>query len=46
MDKALQPNLKQASDGHGGTLLTFGASQGSIDLIGYPATTQPHITFA
>ncbi len=44
--KALQPNFKQASDGHGGTLLTFGAGQGSIDLIGYSATTQPHITFA
>ena len=46
VDKALQPNFKQASDGDGGTLLTFGANQGSIDLIGYSATTQPHITFA
>ncbi len=46
VDKALQPNLKQASDGHGGTLLTFGANQGSIDLIGYPSTSQPSITFA
>ena len=46
VDKALQPNFKQASDGHGGTLLTFGANQGSIDLLSYSATTQPHITFA
>ncbi len=45
VDKALQPNFKQASDGHGGTLLTFGANQGSIDLIRVPSITPSNVTF-
>lgn len=40
VDKALQGALVQASDGHGGTLLAFGAKQGSIDLINH-ATVGP-----
>ena len=46
VDKALQPDFKQTSDGHGGTLLTFGANQGSIDLIRVPSITPSNITFA
>jgi len=46
VDKALQPGFKQASDGHGGTLLTFGANQGSIDLIRVPSITPSNVTFA
>jgi len=40
VDQALQGVLVQASDGHGGTLLAFGAKQGSIDLINH-ATVSP-----
>ena len=40
VDQALQGALVQASDGHGGTLLAFGAKQGSIDLINH-ATVSP-----
>ena len=46
VDKALQPDFKQVSDGHGGTLLTFGANQGSIDLIRVPSITPSNVTFA
>ena len=46
VDKALQPSFKQASDGHGGTLLTFGANQGSIDLVGVASITPSSVTFA
>jgi len=46
VDRALQPNFKQASDGHGGTLLTFGANQGSIDLIRVPSITPSNVHFA
>ena len=45
VDKALQPNFKQASDGHGGTLLTFGANQGSIDLIHVPSIAPSNVAF-
>jgi len=45
VDKALQGALTQASDGHGGTLLSFGIKQGSIDLIGHAALSPSNIAF-
>ena len=45
VDKALQGALSQASDGHGGTLLAFGAKQGSIDLISHATVSPSAIRF-
>jgi len=45
VDKALQGALAQAPDGHGGTLLTFGARQGSIDLINHASVGPSAIRF-
>ena len=45
VDKALGGALAQASDGHGGTLLTFGAKQGSIDLINHASVSPSAIRF-
>ena len=45
VDKALGGALAQASDGHGGTLLTFGAKQGSIDLINHASVSPSSIRF-
>ena len=45
VDKALQGALVQASDGHGGTLLAFGAKQGSIDLISHATVSPSAIRF-
>jgi len=45
VDKSLQGALKQAGDGHGGTLLTFGAGQGSIDLIHHASVNQSDLRF-
>ncbi len=45
VDKSLQGALKQASDGHGGTLLTFGAGQGSVDLIHHASVNQSDLRF-
>ncbi len=45
VDKSLQGALKQAGDGHGGTLLTFGAGQGSIDLIHHVSVNQSDLRF-
>ena len=45
VDKALQGALAQAPDGHGGTLLTFGAKQGSIDLINHASVSPSAIRF-
>ena len=44
-DKALQGALVQAPDGHGGTLLAFGAKQGSIDLINHASVSPSAIRF-
>ena len=45
VDKSLQGALAQAPDGHGGTLLTFGAKQGSIDLINHASVGPSAIRF-
>jgi len=45
VDQALQGALVQASDGHGGTLLAFGAKQGSIDLINHASVSPSAIRF-
>ncbi len=45
VDRALQTSFKQASDGHGGTLLTFGAGHGSIDLVGHSAIATSNVSF-
>jgi len=45
VDQALQGALVQASDGHGGTLLAFGAKQGSIDLINHASVSASAIRF-
>ena len=45
VDKTLQGALVQASDGHGGTLLAFGAKQGSIDLINHATVSPSAIRF-
>jgi len=45
VDQALQGALVQASDGHGGTLLAFGAKQGSIDLINQATVSPSAIRF-
>jgi len=45
LDKSLQGSLKQASDGHGGTLLSFGAGGSTIDLINHDTLSQPSIQF-
>ncbi len=45
VDKSLRGTLKQASDGHGGTLLTFGAGQGSVDLIHHASVNQSDLRF-
>ena len=45
IDKSLQGSLKQASDGHGGTLLSFGTGAGTIDLINHGTVGQTSIQF-
>ena len=45
LDKSLQGSLKQASDGHGGTLLSVGAGAGTIDLINHGTLSQSSIQF-
>ncbi len=45
LDKSLQGSLKQASDGHGGTLLSVGAEGGTIDLINHGTLSQSSIQF-
>jgi len=45
VDKALQGALVQAPDDHGGTLLTFGAKQGSINLISHASVSPSAIHF-
>ncbi len=42
VDKSLQSAFKCVSDGHGGSLLTFGTA-GSIDLVGHAAVTAANI---
>ena len=44
-DELLQGTLAQASDGHGGTLLSFGAGAGTVDLISHAALDQSSIRF-
>ena len=44
LDKSLQGSLKQASDGHGGTLLSVGAGS-TIDLITHGTLSQSSIQF-
>ena len=44
-DKSLQGSLTQASDGHGGTLLSVGAGAGTIDLINHGTLSQASIQF-
>ena len=45
IDKSLQGSLKQVSDGHGGTLLSFGTATGTIDLINHGTVGQTSIQF-
>ena len=45
LDKSLQGSLKQASDGHGGTLLSVGAGASTIDLINHGTLSQSSIQF-
>ncbi len=45
IDKSLQGSLKQVSDGHGGTLLSFGTGAGMIDLINHGTVGQTSIQF-
>lgn len=45
VDEALQGAFVQASDSHGGTLLAFGAKQGSIDLINRASISPSAIRF-
>ena len=42
---ALHATGRHAPDGHGGTLLTFGAKQGSIDLINHASVSPSAIRF-
>ncbi len=44
VDKALQGSLQQASDGQGGTMLTFGAGNGhGVDIHGMAAMPSGNI---
>ena len=45
VDKALQGSLKQASDGQGGTMLTFGAGH-AVDIHGIAALPSANILWA
>jgi len=45
VDQALQGALVQTPDGHGGTLLAFGAKQGSIELINHASVSASAIRF-
>ena len=45
VDKSLQGALAQAPDGHGGTLLSFGAKQGSVDLVNHASLSPSNIAF-
>ena len=45
IDKSLQPALEQASDGQGGTLLSFGAGQSSVDLIHHASVNLSDLRF-
>ena len=45
VDKVLQGSLKQASDGHGGTLLGFGSGTGTVDLISHAVLDHSGIRF-
>jgi hypothetical protein len=45
VDKALQSALKEASDGHGGVMLTFGTSGHGVDLVGLPSLAASSIHF-
>jgi len=45
VDQALQDALVQTPDGHGGTLLAFGAKQGSIELINHASVSASAIRF-
>jgi len=45
VDQALQGALAQTPDGHGGTLLAFGAKQGSIELINHASVSASAIRF-
>ncbi len=45
VDQALQGALVQTPDGHGGTLLAFGAKQGSIELINHASVSASALRF-
>ena len=45
IDTSLQNSFQQASDGHGGTMLTAGAAGHGIDLVGVPTLPSSNITF-
>ena len=45
VDKALQASFSQASDNHGGTMLSFGAGQGSVDLVNHAAISASSVHF-
>jgi len=45
IDKALQAAFQETSDGHGGLMLTFGASGTGIDLVGVSSLAESKIHF-
>lgn len=45
LNRSLQGSLKQASDGHGGVLLSVGAEMGTIDRINHGTLSQSSIQF-
>lgn len=46
VDKSLRNSLRETPDGHGGTMLSFGAAGHGIDLIGVPSLPASKIHFA
>jgi beta-glucanase (GH16 family) len=46
VDKALQGSLKQASDGQGGTMLTFGTAGHGVDIHGIAALPSTNVLWA
>jgi hypothetical protein len=44
VDRSLQSSLQQASDGHGGVMLSFGTPGQGIDLVGFPRSPRPTST--